>query len=236
MPPLLPIITAPTIVEQLHSHLLKGWVGGWPFAERLLSTPWPLALPGSSILMGFQSPCTIWTMWLEEHSATLPMLLLNWHQLSSLMGFSSSSAIKNLPDKAEDGGSIPESGKSPRGGNGNPSRKPHGQRSLAGFGSQGYKELDKTVHVHMNSFSLIIFFLCSWDYWKLQGLLHCIRPKIWGHSFIGNNRNTWHTTLWTLVLDARERNGGKGCGINPSPVRHFAYQDRKQWFSTQAAL
>lgn len=63
--------------------------------------------------MGFQSPCPMWTMWLEEHSATLPMLLLNWHQLSSLMGFSSRSAIKNLPDKAEDGGSIPGSGNPP---------------------------------------------------------------------------------------------------------------------------
>ena len=113
---------------------------------------WPLALPGNSVLMGFQSPCTMWTTWLEEHSATLPMLLLNWHQLSSLMGFSSGSAIQNPPAKAKDGGSIPGSGKSPKGGNGNPSRKPHEQRSLAGFSSQGFKELDKTE------------FTCTWTH------------------------------------------------------------------------
>ena len=51
-------------------------------------------------------------------------------------GFSGGSAVKNLPANAESPGSIPESGRYPGEGNGNPlqySGKPHGQRSLAGY-------------------------------------------------------------------------------------------------------
>ena len=50
--------------------------------------------------------------------------------------------VKNLPANAEDArdaGSIPESGRSPRAGHGNPLQyscleNPHGQRSLGGYG------------------------------------------------------------------------------------------------------
>ena len=58
--------------------------------------------------------------------------------------------VKNPPANAgevKDVGSIPESGKSPGGGHGNPLQysflgNPHGQRSLVGYIPWGHKELD----------------------------------------------------------------------------------------------
>ena len=60
--------------------------------------------------------------------------------------------VKNLPTTAgdtRDVGLIPETGRSPGGGNGNPApvflpRKFHGQRSLEGYSLWGHKELDTT--------------------------------------------------------------------------------------------
>ena len=57
--------------------------------------------------------------------------------------------VKNLPANAgelRDTSSIPESGRSPRGGNGNPLQygKSHGHRSLAGYSPWGHKESDMT--------------------------------------------------------------------------------------------
>ena len=60
--------------------------------------------------------------------------------------------VKNLPTNAgdlRDVGSIPELGRSPGEGNGNPPQyscleKPHGQRSLVGYRLWGLKELDMT--------------------------------------------------------------------------------------------
>ena len=54
---------------------------------------------------------------------------------------------------AGDEDSIPESGRSPGEGNGNPLQysclgKSHGQRSLAGYSPWGPKESDTTEHVH----------------------------------------------------------------------------------------
>ena len=61
-------------------------------------------------------------------------------------GFPESSVGKESTCNAEDPSSIPGSGKSPGGGNGNPLQyscleNPHGQRSLAGYGPWGRKEL-----------------------------------------------------------------------------------------------
>ena len=55
-------------------------------------------------------------------------------------GFLCGSVVRNLPATAGDMGSIPGSGRSPGGGNGNPLqcsclKKSHGQRSLAGYGA-----------------------------------------------------------------------------------------------------
>ena len=60
--------------------------------------------------------------------------------------------VKNLPANvgdARDMGSIPGSGRSPGGGNGNPVFLPgkfHGQRSLAGYSPWGLRELDTADH------------------------------------------------------------------------------------------
>ena len=59
--------------------------------------------------------------------------------------------VKNPPVNAGDTRDLdlPGSGRSPGGGHGNPLQyscleNPHGQRSLAGYSPQGYKELDMT--------------------------------------------------------------------------------------------
>ena len=70
-------------------------------------------------------------------------------QLHSLTG---SSVGKDPPASAgdiRDMGSFPGSGRSPRGGHGNPLQyscleNPHGQRNLAGYSPWGYKESDGT--------------------------------------------------------------------------------------------
>ena len=55
--------------------------------------------------------------------------------------------VKNLLANAKDVGSISDPGRFPGEGNGNPLqfsclRKPHGERSLAGYNPWGCKELD----------------------------------------------------------------------------------------------
>ena len=62
-------------------------------------------------------------------------------------GFSSGSAAKHLPASAEGPGSIPESGRFPGEGNGNPlqySGKFHGQRTQASYSPWDHKEPDMT--------------------------------------------------------------------------------------------
>ena len=63
--------------------------------------------------------------------------------------FPGGSAVKNLPANAGDVGSIPGLGRSPGGGNGNPTPvflpgESHGQRSLVGYSPWGHKESDET--------------------------------------------------------------------------------------------
>ena len=58
--------------------------------------------------------------------------------------------VKKPPANVRDPGSIPGLGRSPGGGNGNPLQyscleNPHGQRSLVGYSSWGFKESYKTV-------------------------------------------------------------------------------------------
>ena len=67
----------------------------------------------------------------------------------SSQGFAGGSVVKNLPDSAGDEGDvglIPELGRSPREGNGNPLPvfllgKSHGQRSLEGNGPWGSQRI-----------------------------------------------------------------------------------------------
>ena len=64
-----------------------------------------------------------------------------------LLGFPGSAVVKNLPADATDLGLIPELGRSPGEGNGNPPQyslpgESHGQRSLAGYSPWGHKELE----------------------------------------------------------------------------------------------
>ena len=62
------------------------------------------------------------------------------------MGFPGGSVVKNPPTNAGDArdmGLIPESGRSPGEGNGNPLQYPcHGQRSLVGCSPWGHRDLD----------------------------------------------------------------------------------------------
>ena len=73
------------------------------------------------------------------------------YSLASLVTHS----VKNLsPCNAGDLGSIPELGRSPRGGHVNPLQyscleNPYGQRSLVVYSSRGRKELDMTEHLRI---------------------------------------------------------------------------------------
>ena len=72
----------------------------------------------------------------------------------SYLGFPDDSVAENPPANAGYAGdacSIPESGISPGGRNGNPLQfscleNPHGQKSLAGYSPWGHKESDMTEH------------------------------------------------------------------------------------------
>ena len=72
----------------------------------------------------------------------------------SFQGFPGSSDGKESPCNVGDLGSIPGSGRSPGGGNGNPPQyscleNPHGQKSLVGYSPKGCKESDMTKHTGM---------------------------------------------------------------------------------------
>ena len=74
---------------------------------------------------------------------------VNTHYYYISWGFPGDALVNNLPTNAGDVGSIPGSGRSRGVGNDNPLQyscleKSHGQRSLAGYSSQGCKELDMT--------------------------------------------------------------------------------------------
>ena len=63
------------------------------------------------------------------------------------MGFPDDSVVKILPANAGDVGSVPGSGRSPGGGNGNAlclPGKSHGQKSLSGLQSMRLQESDMT--------------------------------------------------------------------------------------------
>ena len=80
------------------------------------------------------------------------ILLLNFkytYTYGLCRGFPGSSGGKESTCNAGDLGSIPELGRSPGGGHGNPLQysfleNPHGQRSLVSYSLWGHKELDMT--------------------------------------------------------------------------------------------
>ena len=62
--------------------------------------------------------------------------------------------VKNPPADAEEAGSVPGSGRSSGGGNGNPLQyscleKSHGLKSLVAYSPEGCRELDMTEHTHI---------------------------------------------------------------------------------------
>ena len=69
------------------------------------------------------------------------------------MGHPGGSGVKNPPASAGYTNQIPGLGRFPKAGNDNPS---HGQRSLAGCGPQGHKELDMTEKLSMSLLRYII--------------------------------------------------------------------------------
>ena len=77
------------------------------------------------------------------------------------LGFPGGSEVKASASNAEDPGSIPGSGRSPREGNGNQLQyscleNPIGQRSLVGYSPRGCKESTERLHFHFHH-------LISWD-------------------------------------------------------------------------
>ena len=101
--------------------------------------PIPVFLPGESQGQGSLMGCHLWG---RTESDTTEVT----QQHSSLVGFPGGSAVKNLPVSAEDTGSIPGSGRSPRGRKWQSTPvflpgKSHGQRSLVGYSSWGHKRV-----------------------------------------------------------------------------------------------
>ena len=84
---------------------------------------------------------------------------------NDLKGFPGSSDGKESACHAGELGSIPGSGRSPGGGNGNPLQysclgKSCGHRSLVGYGPRGHKESDRAGHTHtvISGSSFVLFF------------------------------------------------------------------------------
>ena len=80
------------------------------------------------------------------------------------LGFPRGSAGKEPACNVGDLGSIPELGRSPGGGHGNPLQyscleNPHGQRGLVGFSPQGRKESDMTATKHSTAHTLEILWV-----------------------------------------------------------------------------
>ena len=89
-------------------------------------------------------------------SLLLPAVSLLFGVLyDGILGFLDSMVVKDSPANAEYKGSIPGSGRSPGGVNGNPLHyscpKSHGQWSLVDYNSQGCKKTDETEHTHDGS-------------------------------------------------------------------------------------
>ena len=75
---------------------------------------------------------------------------MSW-SLHLYQGFPGGSVVKNPPTNAGDAVLIPESGRSPGGGDGNPlqySRLENPTESLTGYSSWGHKESDTTEHAY----------------------------------------------------------------------------------------
>ena len=79
------------------------------------------------------------------------------------LGFPGGAVVKNLPANAGDPrdlDSIPGSGRSPGGGNGNPFQyflpgQSHGQASLVGYSPCGCKESDTPEHTHVSGVTFL---------------------------------------------------------------------------------
>ena len=124
-------------------------VGGGEGWSSHLKKPFRVAACGSYFCFGTRKSHPFW----------------GYHSPYKWLCFSGSSASKESTCNVGDPGSIPELGRSPGGGHGNPLQhscleNPHGQRSLAGYSLWGYKELDTTEWL---SLSQMIGWAPSWN-------------------------------------------------------------------------
>ena len=132
-------------------------------------------------------------------------------QFVTYWGFPGGSAVKNLPGHAEDTGdssSVPESGRSPTGGNGHPlwilpqksarkiflPTKSHGQRGLVGYNPWGHKELDTTQWLSMQAHLISNFGLFS----KSSKNKTCL--SVLTSIIFCSNRNVLYIALFNTVL------------------------------------
>ena len=91
--------------------------------------------------------------------------------------------VKNPPDdagNARDSGLIPELGRSPGGGNGNPPQdscpgKSRGERSLVGYSPWYHKELDTTVQVHARMQAV----MCRQDTQTVSAVISTLMTTFW---------------------------------------------------------
>ena len=145
----------------------------------------------------------IWNMRVDLSKGLLKTRMYNMQffvDVIHYLGFPGGSVVKNMPADAGDEDSIPGSGRSPEGGNGNPLQYsclgPHEQRSLAGYSPWGHQKVKhnwETEHAHTSSLLLTLYVGFSTQTFIkevqviapftssliqfLHSLLHLLRPR-----------------------------------------------------------
>ena len=112
-----------------------------------MSCTWAESAPVAKVLRQLGQVLAVESLWALQKHRESQVLQIEWASMVK-----SGSVVKNLPANAGDVGSIRGSGRSPAGGNGQPTpvflpEKSHGQSSLVGHRPRGNKELDMTTQV-----------------------------------------------------------------------------------------
>ena len=131
-----------------------------------LQRPLLPAFPKHRVPGSWSLPWTPFRGWWRSATAAAPDLILIKVDgkcqfvvdSTNFQGFPGSSEVKASASNVRDPGSIPGSGRSPGGGNGNPllstpvflPGESHGRRSLVGYNPRGCKESDTTEQLHLH--------------------------------------------------------------------------------------
>ena len=114
--------------------------------------------------------------WIALYVPEFYLLISFRYTLRLSGGFPGGSVVKNPPASAGDAGSTPGLGRSPGGGNGQPTPvflagEAHGRRSLAGYRPWGRRESATTERLNKNKWSFEgVFLFCDRGWERVQGV------------------------------------------------------------------